>query len=463
MQQPSAQDDGCGEVRRFAPATVLTARMSLRRDLLRLAGPNILSNVSVPLLSSVDTALMGQLSAAHLGAVGIAGMLFNFLYWNFGFLRMGTTGLTAQAYGAGDDAEAAGTLARAALLALAVAAGLLLLQVPLYALGTRLLNVPAATAPLVADYFFVRIYAAPASLLLYVGLGWLFGMQDARRPLLVAVLSNVLNVGLSYYLVAELGMGTRGVAWGTVGAQYFALALVAGLLRRAYPDVLGAFRQNTVATLSAYTRLLRVNGDLFVRTLCLTLAFAFLYSRAAADSALSLAVVTVLLQFLNWMSYGVDGFAYAAESLVGRFAGAADPVRLRAAVGLSMRWGAGLAAGFALLYAVAGEALVGVFTEDAAVAAGAVALMPWLVALPLVGAACYIWDGAFVGLTATRAMRDTMLLSLGLYVGAYFLLRGPLGEVAGLWAALLVFLGGRGLLQWAWWRWGTLAPQAPRG
>ena len=430
--------------------------VSLQRDLLRLAGPNILSNVSVPLLSSVDTALMGQLSAAHLGAVGIAGMLFNFLYWNFGFLRMGTTGLTAQAYGAGDARESAATLGRAGALALAIAAGLLLLQGPLYGLGTGLLNVPAATAPLVSDYFYTRIWAAPASLLLYVGLGWLFGMQDARRPLLVAVLANVVNAGLSYGFVAHLGMGTRGVALGTVVAQYFGLLLTAVLIWRGYRDVLGAFRQNTVSAFGRYGRLLRVNADLFVRTLCLTGAFGFLYSRAAADSALSLAVVTVLLQFLNWMSYGVDGFAYAAESLVGRFAGAGEEARLRESVWLSMRWGGGLAAGFALLYGLAGEALVGLFTEDAAVAAASVALLPWLVALPLVGAACYIWDGVFVGLTATRAMRDTMLLALTGYVGAYFLLRGLLGEVTGLWAALLVFLGGRGLLQWWWWRAGRV-------
>ena len=427
--------------------------MPLHRDLLRLAGPNILSNVSVPLLSSVDTALMGQLSAAHLGAVGIAGMLFNFLYWNFGFLRMGTTGLTAQAYGARDDAESAATLARAALIALAIAAALLLLRVPLHALGASLLNVPAEAAPLVADYFYARIYAAPASLLLYVGLGWLFGMQDARGPLLVAVLSNVVNIGLSYALVTQAGLGTRGVAWGTVGAQYFALALTAGLIARRFPGVLGAFRQNTVTQASHYARLLRVNGDLFVRTLCLTVAFGFLYSRAAADSALALAVVTVLLQFLNWMSYGVDGFAYAAEALVGRFVGAGQPGQLRRAIRLSMAWGGGLAAAFALAYALGGGALVGVFTDDAAVAAAARELLPFLVALPLVGAACYIWDGVFVGLTATRPMRDTMLLALLGYLGAYYALRAPLGEVPALWTALLAFLGGRGLLQWAWWRW----------
>ena len=427
--------------------------MPLQRDLLRLAGPNVLSNVSVPLLSSVDTALMGQLSAAHLGAVGIAGMLFNFLYWNFGFLRMGTTGLTAQAYGAADDAESAATLARAAVLAVGIAAALLLLQVPLHRLGAASLNVPPEVAPLVADYFFARIYAAPASLLLYVGLGWLFGMQDARSPLLVAVLSNLVNIGLSYALVTQAGLGTRGVALGTVGAQYFALALTGVLIARRFPRVLGAFRRNAVTRARAYARLARINGDLFVRTLCLTLAFGFLYGRAAADAALSLAVVTVLLQFLNWMSYGVDGFAYAAEALVGRFLGAGRPEMLRRSIRLSMAWGAGLAAGFALVYAVAGGALVGVFTDDPAVATAARALLPFLVALPLVGAACYIWDGVFVGLTATRPMRDTMLASLLLYLGAYHGLRAALPEVEALWSALLVFLGGRGLLQWAWWRW----------
>ena len=407
--------------------------------------------MTVPLLSSVDAALMGQLSAAHLGAVGIGGMLFNFLYWNFGFLRMGTTGLTAQAYGAHDEGAVAGTLGRAGLLALGLAGLLWAVQVPLYALGSWALNVPAATAPLVSDYFFVRIWAAPASLLLYVAAGWLFGMQDARTPLALAVSVNVVNIAASYALVEYRGLGTAGVAWGTVIAQYFGLALAAGLLWWRYPQNVRALAGVAFGRLAGYRRLLRVNGDIFLRTLCLTFAFAFLYSRAAADSTLSLAVVTVLLQFLNWMSYGVDGFAYAAEALVGRFAGANDGASLRASVRLAMVWGGGLAAGFALLYGLAGAELIAVFTDVPAVRARALALMPYLVALPLVGAACYIWDGVMVGLTATRAMRNTMFGALVLYLGGYFLLRGPLGEVAGLWAALLVFLGGRGVLQTGWW------------
>ena len=426
-------------------------KLTNSRPLLRLALPNILSNVSVPLLSSVDTALMGQLSAAHLGAVGIGGMLFNFLYWNFGFLRMGTTGLTAQAYGAGDARAIAGTLGRAGVLAIGLAAALWALQLLLYGAGTWLLNVPDATEALVADYFYVRIWAAPASLLLYVAAGWLFGMQNARLPLLLAVSVNVVNVAASYYLVVGRGLGTAGVAWGTVAAQYFGLALALGLLTWRYPGHVRALRGVALAKLAGYRRLVRVNGDIFLRTLCLTFAFAFLYSRAAADSTLSLAVVTVLLQFLNWMSYGVDGFAYAAEALVGRFVGAGDRGALRASIRLSMLWGGGVAAGFAVLYAVGGEALIALFTDEAAVRAGAAELMPYLVALPLVGAACYIWDGVFVGLTATRAMRDTMLLALLGYLLAYFVLRGVLGEVEGLWAAMLVFLGGRGLLQTWWW------------
>ena len=322
---------------------------------------------------------------------------------------------------------------------------------PLYAFGSWALNVPAATAPLVSDYFFVRIWAAPASLLLYVAAGWLFGMQDARSPLALAVSVNVVNIAASYALVEYRGLGTAGVAWGTVIAQYFGLAVAGGLLWWRYPQNVRALAGVAFGRLAGYRRLLRVNGDIFLRTLCLTFAFAFLYSRAAADSALSLAVVTVLLQFLNWMSYGVDGFAYAAEALVGRFAGANDGASLRASVRLAMVWGGGLAAGFALLYGSAGEELIAVFTDVPAVRARALELMPYLVALPLVGAACYIWDGVMVGLTATRAMRDTMFGALLLYVAGYYALREPLGEVAGLWAALLVFLGSRGALQTGWW------------
>ena len=423
---------------------------SVNRELLRLALPNILSNISVPLLSSVDTALMGHLSAAHLGAIGIGGMAFNFIYWNFGFLRMGTTGLTAQAVGARDDSRQGTILVSASVLGLGIALLLLAFQVPLLAAAQALLNTPTNQLDLVREYFAIRILAAPAALLLYVLAGWFFGQQNAWIPLLVTTVANVVNIAVSVYLVQNLGLETSGVAWGTVIAQYAALLIAATVLLWRYRSIVAGVRLAAALEWGNYRRLLQVNADIFVRTLALTFAFGFVFSRSASASALALATTTVLLQFLNWMSYAIDGFAYAAEALVGKTVGAQRPERTRQAIRLSFGYGGACAVAFALVYALFGEQLVSLFTDDASVQAFAKTLWPYLIALPLVGTACYIWDGVFVGLTATKAMRDTMFLSLVAYLSTYYALRVPLGEVVAIWTALLVLLGSRGLLQTLW-------------
>ena len=422
----------------------------MTRDFLRLAVPNILSNVSVPLLSSVDTALMGQLGATHLGAIGLGGMVFNFLYWNFGFLRMGTTGLTAQAYGARDAQQQASTLLTAASLALAIALVLLAAQVPLLWLTEALVPLDVEQTELVRSYFTIRLWAAPATLLLYVLMGWSFGMQNAWIPLAITTVANLVNIVLSYLLVVEYQAGMEGVAWGTVVAQYAAMLFGLVALYRRYPQAFARLRLRWVAEGGRYRKLLRVNADIFVRTLSLSFAFAFFYARSAAASGLVLATTTVLLQFLNWMSYAIDGFAYAAEALVGRFHGARDEASLRRAIRMSFGWGAALAVLFSVGYAGFGESLIHVFTSDQQVIAASLALMPYVIALPIIGTACYIWDGVFVGLTATRAMRDTMLLSLALFLASYFLLSQSVEAAVALWLALLVFLGARGVLQSIW-------------
>ena len=440
------------ETRAPPPAHPRAYIRGVHRAFLKLAVPNILSNVSVPLLSSVDTALMGQLSPAHLGAIGIGGMLFNFLYWNFGFLRMGTTGLTAQAYGAHDAEAQASTFLTAGALALLIAAVLMAAQVPLYSLTRGLVTLTPLQEGLVAEYFFTRMWAAPATLSLYVLMGWFFGQQNAWLPLVVVTVANAVNIALSYVLVVRLGYGMAGVAWGTVVAQYVALAVALVAALRLYGGVLRGMRLSWLTELGRYRRLLRVNADIFVRTLSLSFAFAFFYVRSAAASALVLATTTVLLQFLNWMSYAIDGFAYAAEALVGRFVGAGDEARTRRAIRLAFGYGAALAVAFAAGYAGFGESLIAVFTGDAEVVAASVGLLGYLVALPLVGTACYIWDGVFVGLTATRAMRDTMVLALAGYLASYYALAQTLQPAPRLWVALLVFLGLRGLLQTAYFR-----------
>ena len=424
----------------------------MNREILRLALPNIISNISVPLLSSVDTALMGRLSELHIGAVGLGAMLFNFLYWNFGFLRMGSTGLTAQAYGAANATRTVNVLGRAALVALILALFLLLFQTPLLRGGSYLLSVSDAQAPLVAEYCGIRIWAAPASLLLYALLGWFFGMQNAIYPLVLTVFINVVNMAVSYWLVHALDYGVAGVAYGTLVAQYAGVLLGLGLWTYRYGGrYFGLLRLRALLYRRELTAFLRLNSDIFLRTVCLTVTFGMFYSYSSREGVLVLAVNTILLQFVNWMSYGVDGFAYASESLVGKYAGAKDTARTRRAVRLSFVWGGALAAGFALAYALFSAPLLRLFTDQADVLAAAGPYLPWLIAFPLLGFASYIWDGVFIGLTASRGMRDSMLLSFALFLTVFFATR-HLGN-HGLWLALIVFVAARGGIQWAMWRW----------
>ncbi|PPK87224.1 MATE family multidrug resistance protein [Neolewinella xylanilytica] len=443
----------------------------MNREILRLAIPNILSNVSVPLISSFDTALMGSLGGAHIAAVGLGSMAFNFVYWNFGFLRMGTTGLTAQAYGKESTADQAQALLRGALLALSIGLLLVLLQSPLIRFTEWLLNIRPDQLALVEDYFFIRIIAAPAALLQMVLLGWFFGRQNAIWPLLLTLAVNSCNLALSYYLVAVRGWGIAGVAWGTVAAQYFGLALGVGLLaygkwrEPAFPlsRKLLSLRSGAVS-LGAF---FRINRDIFIRTICLTLSFAFFYNRANALDAATATVAAnvILLQLVNWLSYGVDGFAFAAESLVGKYAGADRRRELSRVIRLIFAWGMGLAGIYALIYGIGGSRLLALFAPEASAAdtlTVTLRYLPVLIAFCLLATPCYLMDGIFVGLTASTAMRQTMLLAFAGYLIAYYLVGRHFGNW-GLWGSLLLFMVLRAGMQGLWWRLGWVKSVAGSG
>ena len=416
----------------------------MNKEILRLAIPNIISNISVPLLSTVDTALMGRMSALHLGAVGLGAMIFNFLYWNFAFLRMGTTGMTAQAFGEQNKEQIVNTLGRAILVVFLLAGAILLLQKPLGEAGFVLMNVTGDQLHLVKTYFYIRIWAAPATLGLYAIMGWFFGMQNAIYPLILTVFINFVNIVLSFLFVYTFKMDVDGVAWSTVIAQYAGCLLGFALLFYKYKSYNKFFERKAVLEWKMLKQFLVINRDIFIRTVCLTLAFALFYSRSAEAGATLLAANVILLQFLNWMSYGVDGFAFAAESLVGKYAGAKDELGLQKAVKLSSFWGTGLAVGFSLLYGFGGNMLLHIFTNKQDVIDAAITFLPWMVLLPLVGTPCYIWDGIFIGLTASREMRNSMLLAFVIYLVALYA-----GEMLwvnhGLWMALLIFLAARGV------------------
>lgn len=421
--------------------------MRINKEILLLAIPNILSNISVPLLSSVDTILMGRLSAAHLGAVGLGSMIFNFIYWNFGFLRMGTTGMTAQAFGQNNDQSISNVLGRSGVLAIVLAIVILAIQVPLFSASAYLLNVSPDQLEMVSEYFYTRILAAPATLLLYALLGWFFGMQNALIPMLLTIIINVINIGVSAYLVRVEDLGIRGVALGTVIAQYIGVLSGILILFYKYSEYPIKIKSKSLIAWTELKIFLNINKDLFIRTVMLTLAFGFFYSKSSAKGEIILAVNVVLLQFLNWMSYGIDGFAYAAESVVGKYKGKRDNIGMDEAIKKSFMWGLIFAGLYALTYLFFGEELVSVFTNDEAVINASLPFVWWMVVFPILSTPSYIWDGIFIGLTASKAMRDSMTISFMIYISSYYIL-SPIYGNHGLWMAMLILMVSRGVFQW---------------
>lgn len=427
----------------------------MNREILRLAVPNVLSNISVPLLSSIDTALMGQLSGTHIAAVGLGGMAFNLIYWNFGFLRMGSTGLTAQAYGRESQGESANILGRALIVAFALAAIIMLLQIPLLAGSSYLLNIQPDQYDLVQTYFSIRIWAAPATLGLMAVFGWFFGMQNALFPLLLTILINLTNMGLSYWLVVNQGYGIAGAAWGTVIAQYTGLLVAGLLLAYRYGWVGRLINRSALLVREELMAFLKISADIFLRTLCLTLSFTFFYNRANAMPGQGVvAANVVLLQLVNWLSYGVDGFAFAAESLVGKYYGSGNRQKMNQAVKLSFIWGMGLGLAYLLVYYSLDTEILQLFIDQDAAAEvldTSLYYLPVVLAFCLLATPCYIFDGVFIGLTASKAMRETMLIAFVGYLLSYFLI-GQHYANWGLWASLIAFMVYRAILQWIWWR-----------
>ncbi len=416
------------------------------REILRLAVPNILSNISIPLLGMVDTALMGRLeSEIYIGAVALGSIIFNIIYWGFGFLRMGTTGLTAQSYGQENRKECSAILGRGLLFALGSSILILVLQSVIAWLGFNLIQGDEAVKALATQYFYIRIYAAPATLGLYVLQGWFLGMQNARYPMVLTIFVNLLNIVFNLVFVLQMGMKADGVALGTVCAQYLGLALAAGIFLFKYRPYAALFEWTQIFRLAAVKRFFVINVDIFIRTVCLVFTFAFFTSASAAIDSLTLAANQILFQYISLMSYAVDGFAFAAESLVGRYLGARDPVRLGRSVRHLYYWGIGFGATFALIYGVGGRDLLRIFTDQSEIIQKASSYVWWIVGISLAGSVAYIWDGVYIGATATSSMRNMMLIStVAVFLPVYYLSLPVLGN-HGLWLALLMFMVARGI------------------
>lgn len=426
----------------------------MNKTILKLAIPNIISNLSVPLLGAVDTALVGHLDEVYyLGAIALGGMIFNFIFWGFGFLRMGTTGITAQAFGEENKPGSVMTLARALCVAGVFSFLILLLQVWIADLSFWLVEATPEVERYTRIYFDIRIYAAPATLGLYAINGWFLGMQNARYPMIVTIVLNTLNIGLDVFFVYSMNMHVDGVAWGTLIARYVGLALAVILLIAKYRDWLRAYVQDRLLELESLKKFFSINRDIFIRTLCLIFTFSFFTAKSAEFGNIILAANTILLQLWMMVSYGIDGFAFAAESLIGRYTGSQEKDKLKAAVAYCFFWGIGIGFFASLAYGLFDRPILTLFTDQQKVIETALIFYAWTIAGPAVSSFCYIWDGIFIGATATVPMRNSMIIATVLVFLPVYIIGVPYLENHAIWLALTLFMIARGV---------TLTAYAPK-
>ena len=414
----------------------------------RIAVPVVLSNATVPLLGAVDTAVIGQLGqAAPLGAVGMGAVVLATLYWAFGFLRMSTSGLAAQAEGARDAAERSAVLLRALMVALLAGAALILLQAPLFAAAFAIAPASAEVELLAKTYLAIRIWGAPATIALYALTGWLIGVERTKGVLVLQLWQNGLNILLALWVVLGLGWGIEGVAVATLIAEMTGLLLALWLARDALAPAVLRAGMARLSDRAALSRMFTASRDIMGRTILLQLSFTSFVFLGARFGDVTLAANQVLMQFLEITAYALDGFAIAAETLVGQAIGARAMTDVRRAARIAMQWGFGGAAILALIYAAVGGAIIDLMTTAPEVRLDARHFLPWLALAPLIGVASWIFDGIFIGALQTRAMLRAMAISVAVYAAALVVLIPLLGN-HGLWAALMVLNATRGLTMW---------------
>ena len=415
------------------------------RDIWRIAAPMILSNISVPLLGMVDTGVTGHLEdAVYLGAVAIGSTIFGFLYAGFNFLRMGTTGITAQAHGAGDEGELKIVLGQALIVSIAIALALLLLQMPIATMAMHLLGPEPRVALFANEYFSIRIWSAPATLANYVLIGWFLGLQNARTPLYIVLVINLTNIILDLIFVLILDMKVAGVAAASVIAEFTGLIFAILCAYQALKHRGGRIVLSRLSKLPEYTAYLKVNAHLLVRTMALMFTFAFVTAAGARLGGLVLAANAVLMNMLALISFALDGFAHAAEALVGKAVGAKNKKALQQTVRLALKWSLYVSVLLSLFFISGGKILIRLLTDLPGVIEIANQYLPWLYVLPLIGVWSYLYDGVFVGATRAREMRDIMLIaSFAVFLPSWYIFQ-ELGN-HGLWLAVTIFLASRGI------------------
>jgi len=419
----------------------------MNKEILRLALPNILTNLSIPLVSLVDLALMGHMpTTSYIVAIGFGTVIFNFIYWAFGFLRMSSTGLVAQAFGKNDLKAIRILLFRALFIAVFGALLLIFLQAPIIKFALLIIQPDEAVVEPLLEYFNIRIWAAIATISIYVLTGWLLGMQDSKSALALSLVVNGVNALLSYSLVTYFGWGIKGVAWGTVIAQYVGFVVALLIIRYKYQIVLLKQSFIWVKDRKAWGNFLGINSDIFIRTLCLIFAMSFFKTKAGNIDPILGAANILLLEFITISAYGIDGFAFAAESISGKYFGIGMRSEFKKSINLTFRWGFGIATFLSLIFAFYGESLLYILTDKLEVVQKALIYLPWLIAAPIVNSFAFIWDGIYVGTTASKTMRNTMLFAtLFVFLPTFYLSIYFWGN-HGIWFAFSLFMFSRGVL-----------------
>lgn len=416
----------------------------VNRNILQLAVPSIVTNITTPLLALMDVTIAGHMGApVYIAAIAVGGSMFNMLYWLFGFLRMGSSGMTAQAYGADDSAATATILRQALLVAIIAGLTMIALRTPICDLIIRFMDTDAATSALATEYFHILIWGAPPYLATFALSGWFLGMQNSKVTMWTSLLINVTNIAASLSLVYIFHLGIAGIATGTLIAQWTGFITLLVLALRRCADTHAPLRD--IFDIPRLQRFFRVNTDIFLRTVCLVAVTMWFTRMGAIQGERMLAVNALLMQFFTLFSYFMDGFAFAGEALTGRYTGASDHVMMRRAIHALLRWGAAVAVIFCALYILAGDMLLHLLSSDACINSMAHEYLLWIATVPIAGFLAFTWDGIFIGATATRHM----LLSMAIATVAFFIAQAivfPRLANHGLWLAFIIYLSVRGLI-----------------
>lgn len=420
----------------------------MNKKILILAIPNIITNIAIPLLGMVDMGLMGHLeSGVYVGAIAVGTTIFSFIFWGFGFLRMGTSGFTAQAYGSRRLNDSMMTLYRSLIVAVTIGLAVILFQQLIAWAAFSLIHSSKEVEVLARQYFFIRVYSALPTLCLYAFTGWFIGMQNAKIPMTLSVTVNVLNIVFSLFFIQVMSMKSNGIALANVLSQYTGLLMALFFFYRYYRKLLRyKFSNLKIQYTNAMRGFLKVNGDIFIRTLCLIITLSFFTAKSAKAGDTLLAVNSLLFQLFYFFSYFIDGFAYAAEALVGKSIGARDKVQLVRVIKRLFTWGLSLSIPFTLVYFFGGNFLLSLLTNNKEILLAARPYLVWIAVVPLITFSAFLWDGIYVGATASATMRNSMLIvTFVIFLPAYYLLQPVLGN-HGLWLAMMIFMGSRGII-----------------